>query len=442
MPDISASSVNNAWSALWTPNSAYHLPSKLKKKTRQGPAWFRPVPPIPVQDSGPIVVLNRDPWGIVTVNLKNSTVSQLETIHPEGFTYDPATGAISARVSFKELKFVGDYEVRRGRATSSAVKIASKALQPHPSLAPAADAAAGGTDGITLAKSYQNQLAHSSGQSGQVMLNTYYTNNDAYASAFQNTRLLHSWQFLQTNGKTTSDFASQTTNAAQAGNAQSVPVNGDPDYSPHAFTMQLLVATTCNAQGNTDAGTASYSFKAATLTPSGTPQTVNNVMTTVATTPPPSQDSLVAMAVVPEPDWMIEIRKKVQPIIDEIEKEEENVRRGVTLREETARPVHSGFTSYVPSPPITITGAVAQAEDGTPVVNFTGIDGVVSEVNLALGVFPGRLHPHVAEAVGKANFLKAILARRITSSIAGSALLPHMGRLMTLALSEKLGPVS
>ncbi len=438
MPDLSASSMNNAWSALWTPNSAYHLPSKLKKKTRQGAAWFRPVPPIPIQDSGPIVVLNRDPWGIVTVNLKNSTVSQLETIHPEGFTYDPATGAISARVSFKELKFVGDYEVRRGRATSSAVKLASQALQPHPSLAAAA---AGGTDGITLAKSYQNQLV-SSGQSGQVMLNTYYSNNDAYASAFQNTKLLRSWQSYQTNGKTTSYFAGQTTNAAQPGNTQTVNVNGDPDYSPHAFTMQLLVATACNAQGNTDAGKASYSFKAATLTPSGTPQTVNNVMTTVTTTPPPSQDSLTAMAVVPEPDWMIEIRQKVQPIIDEIEKEEEDVRRGVTLREETARPVHSGFRSYVPSPPVTITGAVSQAEDGSPVVNFTGIDGVVSEVNLALGVFPGRLHPHLAEAVGKANFLKAILARRITSSIAGSALLPHMGRLMTLALSEKLGPVS
>jgi hypothetical protein len=433
MPDISASSVNDAWNALWTPNGVYHLPSKLKKKTRQGPAWFRPVPPIPIQDSGPIVVLNRDPWGIVTVNLKNGLVSQLETIHPEGFTYDPATGAISARVSFKELKFVGDYEVRRGRATSSAIKIASKALQPHPSLAPAAAAATGGTDGITLAKNYQNQLSHSAGQSGQVMLNTYYTHNDAYASAFQNTKLLKNWQFLQTGGKTTSDFAAQTTNAAQPGNTQSVNVNGDPSYSPHAFTMQLLVATACNAQGNT---------KAATLTPSGTPQTVNNVMTTVATTPPPSQDSLVAMAVVPEPDWMIEIRKKVQPIIEEIEKEEEDVRRGVILREETARPVHSGFRSYVPSPPITITGAVAQAEDGSPVVNFTGIDGVVSEVNLALGVFPGRLHPHLAEAVGKANFLKAILARRITSSIATSALLPHMGRLMTLALSEKLGPVS
>ena len=440
MPDISASSVNNAWSALWTPNGAYNLPSKLKKKTRQGPTWFRPIPPIAVQDTGPIVVLNRDPWGIVTLNLKNSHVSQLETIGPEGFTYDPATGAISARISFRELKFAGDYEVRRGRATSSAVKIASKALQPHPSLAAAA--ATGGTDGITLAKTYQNQLAHSSGQSGQFMLDTYYTNNDAYSQAFQNTKLLHSWQYYQTNGKTTSDFASQTTNAAQAGNAQSVNVNGDPDYSPHAFTMQLLVATACNAQGNTGAGSAAYSFKSATQTPASTPQTVDNVMTIVATTPPPSEAHLAMLAAVPEPDWMVEIRKKVQPIMAEIEKEEEDVRRGVILREETARPVHSGFRSYVASPPLTVSGTVAHAEDGSPVVKFTGVDGVVSEVNLALGIFPGKLHPHLVESVGKANFLKAILARRVTSCVAESALLPYMERLMTLALGEKLGPVS
>jgi hypothetical protein len=95
----------------------------------------------------------------------------------------------------------------------------------------------------------------------------------------------------------------------------------------------------------------------------------------------------------------------------------------------------------VPAPSLKLTGTLTQLEDGSPSVTFDALEGVVQNVDLALGVFPGKLHPELSASVAKASFLKSVLARQITDGLAASPLLKHVGRLLSLALMEDVPPV-
>ena len=117
------------------------------------------------------------------------------------------------------------------------------------------------------------------------------------------------------------------------------------------------------------------------------------------------------------------------------------MRRGVIIREETIRPIHSGFRSYIEAPKLTLVGSVTVGENGAAQVRFDAMQGSVNGVELALGVFPGKLHPELAAAVGKAEFLKALLARQVNGALAASPLMNYIGRLMTLALARKASPL-
>ena len=431
-----------SWMALWDPNGPYHLPTAFQKNTRVGFSWFRRPEPIPLPDTGPLVVLNSSAYGIVTVNLKNAAVSDMRTVSPvslRAVDYDEGTGKLSVELGFGALKLAGDYEVRRGRATGDAVKIASQSFKNHPLFAATA---LDPDPNLTLAKSYQAQLAQTT--NGQSMLNTYYTHNDAYANAFSNTVFLRFWQKLPTGGKTTSDWANLTANAAQPENTSTVIVNSsdgvnyDDNYQLHAYAMQGSLVVACNAQNNNDAADAASNFQTATLPHATSPQTVQDVFNVVSTGTPPSQQDLDTFV---EPEFLAAIRTKNKPIHDAIEREEEDVRRGVIIREETIRPIHSGFRSYVGAPSLKLVGTVSEDAHGRPQVQFNAIQGSVQPVELALGVFPGDLHPELAAAVAKVSFLKSVLALQVNKALATSQLRNYVGRMMSQALNADSSPL-
>jgi hypothetical protein len=438
MPVPTTPEVLHAWNALWDAKSPFYLPNTLQKKTRVGFSWFRPLT-VNVSNTGQIVVLNSTAFGIVTVELRNAVVSDLWKVKGGTLSFDPASGKLSVELIFSALKFAGDYEVRRGRATGDALKMATRTFSGHPIF----QSSAMDTDSdLTLARTYQPRLSQTA--NGQQMLNTYYTHNEAFSTAFQNQSFGYHWANDDMYGNTTKGFADLTATAAQPGNTSTVIVNStdgktyNDNYRQHSYHMQNILVVACNSQGNNDAATAASNFKIATVDHSGTAQTVDTVFNIVSTDTPPSVSAIANFV---EPDWLAAINERNKPIHEAIEREEEAVRRGVIIREETTRPIHSGFVSYVPAPSLKLTGTLTQPEDGTPTVHFDVVDGIVQNVDLALGVFPGKLHPELSAAVAKANFLKSVLSRQITNSLAASSLLPHVGRLLSLALMEGTPPI-
>ncbi|HUR80972.1 MAG TPA: hypothetical protein VM733_09410 [Thermoanaerobaculia bacterium] len=390
------------------------------------------MPVLTFKPTGPVVLLNHEPWGSVDVNLYENEVQNLDTITGDDFTFDEATGAFTGTIRFPELKYSGKYTLRRGRASASAMRTAFESLR--------SDAGASGEPGddsnIAAAKAYQNQLTTS--DSGRFMLSTYYQYNDAYSQCYQNSKYVARWQNYQTNGKTTAVFAKQTAGAAN--NPGGPPVNGDPDYNPHAFFMNTLVVATCNAQQNADAANAASEFQSNSgPTVSATPN-VNGVMNKVNTSQPPST-VLLRKGAVPPADLIIspyldtQMRDDLAIAIAEIEKEEEDVRAGVLLRENTGRPIDGEFLSYFGTQPLTVSGTITQ-DAGGPKVTLASVSGAPPEVRVKLGAFPGNLHAEVDNALERANFLKGVLGQRVLAALNESSFLAYLGALLTAAIKS------
>jgi hypothetical protein len=444
MAEFTEQSMNIAWSSLWS-DSVYNLSNALGSGKRQGLIWFRALQGVSFPNTGPVVVANSEPWGIVALDFQANEVSQLDRIVPGDVQF--ANGKFEGKISFTELKLAGDYVVRRGRATGSALKSAALSLR-----GPVAD---GEDDNIVLASSYRDQLTASSSGSGRFMVGTYYDNNDAYAQCFQNQTFLTQWQTWETNGKNTGYFAQQTNNAAQSQNANTVQVNADPDYNTHAFTMQNLVYVTCKKMGNQAAANAAASFSCGATAPAGSPQTVNDVVTMVQNTPPPSQDpcsqqSLTAPRAeaaidrlpVPGDPRIQAALEKLKPVIDAIEKEEDDVARGLILRENTERPIYGKYRAYFPAGPLTISGEVSSDEQGNPKLQCTRISGPTPEPDIRLGIFPGELYPKLQAELEKAAFLRAVLGQKAVVALSSPKFLGYVSRMLTLAAGNRLSRIT
>jgi hypothetical protein len=425
MPKPLGRRVASGWTALWSGADECDLPKAMKQGKRIGHAWFRPAAPVTFRPTGPVVLLNQDPWGAVDIDLHDNEISQLESMSGHDFTYDEATGTFTAKVRFGELKYAGNYTLRRGSASGSAFKNAMSFLSVG---APEDD------QNIALAKDYQGQLSGS--DSGRFMLSTYYAHNDAYAKIYENSIFLDAWQTQETNGKTTAAYAQQTSASAQ--NPTGTPVNQDPGYNPHALSMQILTVATCKAQKNQDAAAAAAAFKKNTDPQMKVQQNVSSVMGVVnKTTPPPTSaikniSMLVADNRAESPEY-VAMRDSLSDVIARIEKEEDDVRSGILLRERTGRPIDGAFRATFDTADLTLTGTVTEG-DGGPTVEFTKLSGPPPEVRVRLGAFPGELHAVVESAIERANFLKGVLGQRVLAALNDPQFLGYLARMMTFAM--------
>lgn len=430
MPRSLASRVESAWNLLWSSSSPFLLSRAMGSGSRVRHTWFRRMRPLRFKRTGPVVLLNQEPWGSVDIDLYDNEISRLDSISGQEFTFDESSGAFTAVVRFGELRYGGKYRLRRGAASGSAFKTAFASLKGSGQFQAGDDA------NIALAKSYQDQLSNS--DSGRFMLSTYYQYNDAYAEIYNNSKFLYQWQNRQTNGKTTATFAAQTSNAAQ--NPSGPPVNGDPDYNTHSLAMNILVVATCNAQKNADAATAAGTFQNNAQPPMQQQQTVNNVLNIVNTSKPPSLTMLRKGANVRPPDVIdtpevAALRESLKDVIAEIEQEEDDVRAGLILRENTGRPIEGEFRATFGTQNFTLTGTVTESVDG-PRVQFTKLTGPPPEVRVQLGQFPGNLHEEVDRALDRANFLKGVLGQRVVGALNDPDFLAYLARVMSSALRE------
>ncbi|HXE13460.1 MAG TPA: hypothetical protein VN633_15145 [Bryobacteraceae bacterium] len=448
MPTPLQNAVEAAWNSMWDRSTPYHVPTSVDTGLKSELTWISPIDSLSFANTGDVVLFNRPPWGGVSIDLQSNQVSQLDTAVNEGLSFDPQTGIIQGKIRFTELKYTGKYVVRRGRSNGSALMLGGsvlKGIQGAP--APGDDA------NVTLAESYQSELLQT--KSGRFMVGTYYDHNEAYCQAFTNSVFRGRWQTYQTNGKTTSVYAAQTSTAAQSANRNTIPVNGVPDntgysdYNSHAFSMQLLVVGTCNAQKNNAAALAASNFHDSAQPHSTQSQTVNSVLGIVSSNQPPvtrvdgplALQSASPIPKAPEPAWKKKIRDDLASTITEIEKEEEDVRLGIKLRETTGLPIYGGFRAYIAASTLTITGTVRGNDAGVPVIEFTRLSGDSPEVNITLSPFQGTLFPEVEASLAKANFLKAVLGKRIVSALGSPKFLTHLSQLMNMAASHKPGRV-
>jgi hypothetical protein len=448
--DVSVHRVCSAWRGLFHHRRPHHIGNAFKRGAQHGLVFFRPLGALSFPDTGPIVLLNREPWGIVTMALSHNEVAGLWTISGGDCDYDAASGSISASIEFSHLDYTGNYQLRRGNATASPLKMAVKSLKVDYGRTDGDLGDSGPIGRIPLAKDYQSQLSGS--PSGRFMLSNYYEHNSAYADAFNNGNLNRYWKTYKTsaadpaNPVTTEDCANDTSHAAQPGNVNSVPVNQNANYTPHSLFMNLAVMAACNAQNNTAAADAASSFSCVTEPYRDKPQTVANVMNTVQTTPPPSRVNAMLANIGPEKfleqhiqQLPVEMHEDARTMIAEIHQEEEDVRKGLVIREETKRPIDGDFGGHFAWSGVRITGRVTQRDHkGNPLVEFTELAGNPPDVTFCLSTFPGRLHGAVEAALDDAKFIKTLLGTHVLSAVRTSSLLGDISRMMTVALGSEV----
>jgi hypothetical protein len=443
-----------AWNALWNAKRPYDLPSAIIKGRRVGLVHVRPLDSVTFPDTGRIILMNRDRWGSVAINFKQNAVSGLDTLVNRGFQFNSADNSFTGKIEFRELSLSGEYSITRGRATGSALRLASRSFG-------SGIGEVGDDSNITLAKQYQNELITS--DSGRVMVGAYYDHNQAYCRAFQYPTFVYYYQSYVVPGApsdhTTSFFAQQTADAASTQNRNSKPVNQDPYYTAHALAISNFLIAACNYNKDHDAAIAASQFCGATQPFSGSPQTVGQVMNTVSNTPPPntaptpcnSNSGLSSTidgfgrTIIPDwrkmHGWTQEIADSVETIVRKIEAGDKEAEFGLTVPEERGGPITGGFLDRFSSPVFTVTGTIGRDERNDPAVTITGLTGDSPQVNVRLAPFAGDLFPEVSQALDKAKFLKALLGKRVALALAEPAFLNYVGRMLTLALGQKLGPL-
>lgn len=449
MANPSNQSASAVWESLWNPESPYHLPSAFGKGARKGLISVRPKPSLAIAATGPVVLFNRDPWGAVSVVLQPGSVCGLDSAAQVSFNV-AEDGSFSARLSFPALKYDGPSVVKRGVGSTSAVRAAGLTLKP-------VGAADDDDANLALARSYQSELLTT--DSGAFMVGSYYDNNETYNELFQIPAFALKWRTQQTDGQVTADFANQTSYAAQPANRATVSVNGTPDqngyssYNAHSWLMQGLVYATCSYIANQSsdpdkkaryqkAANDALNFKSATQPHAGAPQTVNNVLNTVSTTPPPTNSQTISLLQVPPPAqlaWMNEIDQRVEALMPDIRAEIDSIESGAKPLEQTGLSIPGTYSATVPPVEITLTGKVDQPEGSSPVFHVTGATGEIPEVAIELSAFPGDLHSAVQDSVNRAGFLKSVLGKRISAALKSTELQEYVGRMMTLSAGGHLG---
>lgn len=449
MANPSNQSASAVWESLWNPASPYHLPSAFGKGARKGLISVRPKPSLAIPATGPVVLFNRDPWGSVSVELQPGSVCGLDSASHVEFNA-AEDGSFTAKVCFPALKYEGTSVVKRGIGSTSAIRAAGLTLKP-------VGAADDDDANLTLARSYQSELLTT--DSGAFMVGSYYDNNETYNELFQIPAFALKWRTQQTDGKVTADFAAQTSNAAQPANRATVSVNGTPDqngyssYNAHSWLMQGLVYSTCSYIANQssdpdkkaryqNAANDALNFKSASQPHAGAPQTVDNVLNTVSTTPPPSKSQAINLLQVPPPAqhaWMAEIDNLVETLMPDIRAEIDSIESGAKPLEQTGLSIPGTYTATVPPIEITLTGKMDQTEGASPAFHVTGATGEIPEVAVQLSAFPGELHPAVQESVDRAGFLKSVLGKRIATALKSAEVRDYVGRMLTLSAGGHLG---
>ncbi|WP_437333131.1 hypothetical protein [Sorangium sp. So ce394] len=439
-----------AWKLLWTKGTPFYLPTIILNGLEDGRASLPPLAPRPVKDLGPIALFNKDPWGTVSISLSEATVAGLDTIHDQGFEFDSKTGAFNAKIGFDSLVLAGKYSVDGSGLAGCAVAAATVllGLLPPRSSAAAADGSELDDEHIALARNYQAQLAQS--PTGQQLVGAYYDNNDAMNEIVRgDTFFRHAFPTVVTDGKTSRDFADQTTVAAKSPNDPARSV-GDPTYRLHAFKMQLAFArSAAKLWENTgdskylEVGKAKDEFyHQATHGPAQGTTTVGNVMEAIRNADPGAARALATQS-----------HLALDPIYEAAEREIDEAHARWTAANvtrpysELARAVASDlgqgtFSDAFGVPSLSLSGTIEIGGSGPNVtLTLTRLTTDIPEIDIALSTsLPDTLYDQVVQSLADAQFIKDLLRRSVENALGTKSTLDYLSTAVNAAIAKVLAP--
>lgn len=451
--DVPTTILEIAWKLLWTKGTPYYLPSLI---LNGGSGDGHTVPPLgsrPIPDLGPFALFDKDPWGTVAVALSDGSLSGLDTIQDQGFQYDSATSAFTAKVGFSQVTFSGNYTVTGSGLAGCAVAGVTGLLGLFPtrrSLVAAADGDEFDDEHIALAQQYRSQLVQS--PAGLELVSNYYDNNDAMNEIVRGDTYFHTaFPTVVTDGKTSKDYADQTTLAAQNPNNPAQTV-GDPSYRMHAFKMQLAFAKSAGRlyeqTGDpkyTQAGNAKTTFNAQ-VADSGIngSTTVGNVMATVQGA---TLDRLQAAAALDGETVPPEYEAAAREIDEDYRRWREagnDDRPFSALAAASATSLGSGtFSDQFGVPTFTLQGTVqvtGQVPDVKLTVNLTGASADLPQIDIALSTsLPGTLYDEVVRALANAQFVKDLMRKKLNDELSGQSVVDWLSARINDALTKALG---
>jgi hypothetical protein len=439
--------MNIVWKLLWTPGTPFYLPSLIANGSPDG----GPIAPLgdrSVQDLGPFALFDQKPWGTVSISLSNSKLGGLQTVSDGGFTFNSQTSSFTAALNFQSLRYAGSYAVDGSGLAGCAVAGLTGLLGLFPG-GGSRLAATGGSEfdneHLVLARDYQAQLVNS--PAGLGLVSNYYDNNDAMNEIVRGqTYFNHAFPTILTAGKTSKDYADQTTAAAKAPNDPANTV-GDANYRLHAFRMQVVFAKSAEdlykQTGDpkyTEAGTAKDHF-AATVEASGItgPNTVGQVMGAVQSAPRESLRAVRATPVVLPPEYVAAL---AEMDADHLKWSAANTSRPFSqLQAMAAMNLGSGYfedTFSVPSLKIegtvTVTGQLPKV---SLVVTLTKITAAIPRINITISTsLPNTLYQAVVSALANADFVKDLMSTKVNEALASQDVLTFLSKVINDAIAS------
>ena len=468
--DINTALVTWAWEAMWNKSKPYYLPNILLNGIASKGIKIDPLGNLIIPDLNLPDLINKPPWGTLGVDLKNNTLSGINTMAPSpdaptSFTYNDQTGAFTAKISFSQITLSGDYSASTGGLLGCAVDLAaigSKIVDPFKStLGAAADSTE--VPPLTSAQNYRSQLLQT--DNGGAMVQTYYENNNTYAELFADpmfSSFQQVWAQHTTSGQTTKYYGLQTNVAVQPANANSVPINGQPDqtgsspYNEHSFFMQNFVMHYCYAaashfgsatekgQRYTKAGNDAGTFGTNVQPTSTKPMTAANVMQTVATAPPPSAGSRItgpgAFLQAGHPQWLRTVHDRAQTMASEAARKDLG-RQGAPLVRDTGLTISGSYTDTLGTSVLTLNGTITFTGANASVV-FSSITGAIGDIHISLSKPTGvnsDLFTALSQAIANTSWVTGMLATAVKGQLGSASVLSTLNQVMNAALAKALG---
>lgn len=327
--------VQLVWGAIWTPTSAYYLPSVVINGIDEQGVQVSPLGSVQITNvppSGSFQLLKSQGlahWlpvntGYIGIQLSDilGQFPGVDSITNGGLTYtddpnDATKGTLVGVINTPGLTVSGSYVLVATGLAECALDTAGalSVLPSAPELALAADAPTA-DQYLDSARAQRTRLWQT--PNGGALMDAFYDHNEAYNYVFQNSvEMQNSWQSADNQ-----TYVQQTYDAAN--NPDTAPVNATPasmasgdaptvDYNTNAFYQQGMLTFAAyhfnqhppadgsiTAQQFEDASVAASNFGTLHVNPTGntetqtTPMTVNDVFATVAGASPASPAQLLA----------------------------------------------------------------------------------------------------------------------------------------------------
>lgn len=465
--NINDALVKWAWEALWNPTKPYYLPKVLLNGLQSDKIKVDPLGNLLIAELDLPNMLDKMPWGKVSVDLTRSTLTGVNTMAPDpdadsSFTYDHTTDAFTAKLKFSTLNLSGHYTAKTGGLLGCAVDIAAiSGGMKDPTKPTMLGAGDGEVPPLTSAQNYRDKLLQS--DQGALTVQTYYENNDTYAELFQYKAFAQVWKEHTTSGRTTSYYGDQTNTAVQPGNTSSVSVNGAPDsqgqsaYNAHSFFMQNFLMSYCykaadyfgrtteKGQRYSKAGNDAATFGVNVKPQSAQPMTADAVMTAVTTVPPrsssPAANGRMMFIEAGDPQWLRDVCETAEAKAHAAAAADLGSAPSPRLGD-TGIPIEGDYSDTFATPTLKLTGTIT-FEGTTATAAFSNIEGSLGPIQITLypplSVYDTSLFTSLQQSIANTDWVKGMLASAVKSQLNSEDVRKKIAEVMNLALAKALG---